>query len=175
MPVPCGFPLEVLHSQEVGELMTEMILLWIFAVIGLTVVLYGAGKVAWTGWNVLRNLNTTLREAVDVLKLYKADFTVLRQIQEGVIPISPNFGPEPAEPEQARQAPPIYPFPVRPWETFTTKPPEPDAEETNVNVYDVTPTDAEISDEEKIQRLADMGFGRPDPEFKPKAVEVDSE
>jgi hypothetical protein len=125
-------------------------------------------------WDTARKLNATLHEAVEILKMYRADFAILRQVQQQVQEASPNFGPTPAEPTSQQ---PIYPFPPPPFTLFEQRQdkPEPDAEPLDIRQVDVTMTEEEIMDAEKIERMAEAGYGRPDPEFKPRAVEVQSE
>lgn len=147
-----------------------------FALVGMVATTYFVYSWTRKAWEVLCGLNATLREAVELMKAHRGDLQVLRQINDMAAaqvaeeqPIPDVIG------EKRRQAAVAYPTP--PWEYFRTeeKPPEPDAPDEGMCSVDVTGDEQELIDVEKVEILRAMGMSAPDPEFRPKAVEVDSE
>jgi hypothetical protein len=117
------------------------------------------------------NLNATLREAVALMREYRGDFAVLRNIQAAT---GPNFGghdtadepmPEPARANRV-------PFPAPAFERFTTKPEEPDAPLEDV---EFSGSEQDLMDRDKIDHLRAMGLEVEEPETGPAGREVNAE
>lgn len=150
-------------------------ILGFFAFVGMVATTYFVYSWVKKAWEVLCGLNATLREAVELMKAHRGDLQVLRTIDEAV-----RAQAEEAQPVQdvigteRRQAAAAYPTP--PWDYYRTeKPDEPDAPNEGIRDVDVTGDEGEFIDVERVEILRQMGMSAPDPEFKPKAVEINSE
>lgn len=160
------------------------LLVWCFAAFGFIMAVIFAVRFVRHVLDTARKLNETLGEAVGFIREHRTDLAAMRQFNAALNEQSPNFGPQPeTETQQGYQKPPTpVTFPEPLYERFQTREQvearmksymqEPDAPTEPV---DFTPTEQEIVDEERAAELERQGFGRPDPEFKPQAVEVDSE
>ena len=154
----------------------EDVAVYILAFVGSAVIVNWVFQFLRKAWDALCKLNKTLTEAVAVLKEYRADFAVLRQIQEAGV--TPNFGPtqEPSAEDREPTRAPAYPFPAPVYERFRQEPvraPEPEAED---EPGDVTGEDRDLIDAEKLDKLRQMGFEAPEPEDEmPAGREVNSE
>lgn len=148
-----------------------LIALCVFASIGILSTAVGVWKFLRYVRSVLVNLNTTLREAVDLMRLYKGDFEVLRQVQEAA---SPNFGPtmEDAVRSAGPQRSVIPPFPTPVYERFhAEKPHEEDAPPEDV---EVSPLEKDLIEVEQVEDMRRMGYETEDPMATPPGRTVDA-
>lgn len=144
----------------------------VFACIGLAVVLFWVGQFLYRAWSVLKGLDASLREGVALLREHRTDISLIRQIQQG----DANSGVEEAFHSLVPQATtgpsaPLPPFPEPFLGRFTAKPLEPDAPAEDV---DVTPTEAEVIDRNRIDNLKDMGLDAEPEVEKPAGRTVES-
>lgn len=170
--------------------MIETIIVGIFAVIGLGTVCYWVARVFRTAWNTLSKMEQTFTRAVDYLEAHQKEMAAAQTIADALLAQaeSPNSGPlepvhesadadgekAPSDPERHGYSftPPIPPYARYPVEFVEHRAKEQDAPNENV---EVTGDEDELADAEKVEQLRRMGMGAPDPEFRPKAVEVSSE
>jgi hypothetical protein len=129
-----------------------------FAVIGAGLVGYWVVTGALTVFGIVRDLSKTLHEAVEIAKEFRSDFGVLRQIAASQA--TPPFNPEePTEQAGPPAAPTPFPVPFPGlYRMQAEKPPEPEAEYEKPGQVDVTASEEEVMNQDRIDNLRQMGI-----------------
>lgn len=131
----------------------------ILASIGACFVVYWIVKGAFMVYEVIRDLAATLKEAVEVVKMVKNDIMLIRQFASAVV--EPNLVPS-SEPRtasgQEKESVTVTRFPSPNFDMFKPREPEPDAPVERISQVDVTATDQEISDEDRLEQLRQLGM-----------------
>lgn len=135
-----------------------MIALVVFAAVGLAFVMVCIAKGCMTIVSIIRNLAQALNDAVAIGKEFRADFALIRTLAATQRPPDSGYEDEGGAPAPKTPSSPI-PFPTPIFERFVTKKEEEaEAPPERPETVDVTATEEEELQEDRLEELRKMGL-----------------